>query len=78
MTIMIDRAVDVQTDTDAEFDLEDATAMESEHELDLGDLMYGCTDGGYHKDEYVLFEDTYTVTRKCDDCGDTWSEDKDD
>lgn len=78
MTISLDRSAGFDSDADFDADFEGDIELNADTDFELGDLMYGCVDGGYHRDEYVLHEDTYSVTRKCDECGDTWSESKDD
>lgn len=73
MTIMVDREVEAEVEVEPDFVVEDDLDLD----LDLGGLMYGCADGGEHTDAYTVFSDSYSVSMKCDGCGDTWTEDLD-
>lgn len=70
MTIMIERETDLDTEDFTMGLEEDATEID----LDFSDLMTDGCDEGVHRDAYTLETGSSTITQRCDDCGDTWTE----
>jgi hypothetical protein len=70
MTAMIERE-DLYTD---EFAMEDE---DKDFDLEFRDILDGCSDD-YHRDAYVVDEDSYSIKQQCEACGSTWTESKDD
>lgn len=72
MTTTIERE-DLDTD---EYVME-ADEENGDFDLDFSDILDGCT-VEYHRDDYVIDEDFYSLKKACDACGHTWTESKDD